>query len=435
MNDINSASGDDSEINLFDQNSNLPNLLKEEADFEEVNFKSSSLYNFILSTFSPNILMSLLSVTFVIERNGIATTSFILIYGLLTHIIFSNTTSKLLHSQQKKNISDLFHEKYTFKKYFNIFCILYYFSLEIYLVLIFKDILYVPLNFISEKTNFLPLDTNKSTISVILFFLSNFFLSIFSKKIQISIFIFFSILSISLILLLAFKTLNLNYKSKYGSNRSLQIDNFNINLASSFCFFHFSLSSPPFFVNNVHHDSSRCSINGFLSTFLKTLFLIICGFSMYFSYGRYINSTQLFSFHKNDITANFCRFSYLIASISMSVILTNQLKLFVSELFENNFVDNFFECHKNASFLLVLTVPIFVSVFVKTSLPFIVICGAISFWIFSVFFISLFSLFLKGNDWRNVQNYFQLFLIAFALLMFIVAVFCAIRDMIVYYFY
>ena len=133
--------------------------------------------------------------------------------------------------------------------------------------------------------------------------------------------------------------------------------------------------------------------------------------------------------------ANFCRTSYLIASVSTRAVFTNQMKLFVNELFENDSFDLFSRSHENVSFLMFLIIPIFVSFFIQTSLLFIEICGAISFWIFGVIYIFLFSLFLKENEWKTFKGIFQLFLIAFAVLMFIFAIFCSIRDMAVYYFY
>lgn len=430
---------EESDFNLPE--SNLPNLLKEEVNLEDFDISNDNesirSINFLSSAFSPNITLSLLSITFVFERNGIVPTSLIFLYGVLTHLVFSNMTSKLLHSQQKKNISELIKGKFLFpfEKYYKTFCIIYYICILIFIVLIFKDIISPPLNYIAEHFHLLFLENYRSVISIFLFLIFNFIISIFSKQTQISILTISTFLSCISICFIAAKCFYLNYKNKYGSNRSLQIDNFNVNLLTSFCFFQFALNYPPLLFNTKYSDSSKCSVNGSLATFLKVLFLMICGYSMYVTYGRYINSTQLFSFHENDISANFCRMSYMISTMSMNVLFVDKLKSFVCELFENNLVDSLSQNHKIVTFLLFLMMPILFSLFSKASLPFIVICGAISFWIFEVTFTMLFSLFLKENGWMNFQSIFQLFLVAFAILTFVTTVFYAIRDVVAYYVY
>lgn len=436
--DIPNLSPKDEEESLSsDSQFNLSSVIKEEFELENFDIPEtnpqSNAANFMKFTFSPSIVFSLLSIAFVIERNGIISSSFVLFYGLIMRYLIWDKRSKLVLSQHKIELRSFYKNRYT-QQIYNVLCVFYYSFFQLYLLLIFKDFCAQFLNELKAKNSIWGKLSFQSLFCNGIFFLLSCMYSFLSNSIQSTIFLFSLIFSSLLLFFLVIRTLYFNCKVKYGANRSLQLDNFTISLVTSFSFVHFAFGPLPSSHNKSFHNH-KFSLKFFSSNLIKIILLFSSGYIMYFSYGRYINTTQLFSFHENDISANLCRFSYIIATISTSLVTINQLVFFVNELVDHHSFDSFVQNHKFVTSSLFLLFLIVLSFFVEASLPLIELCGAISFWIFDVVFTYLLSLSLQTNKegcWHKVK---PVIIITVSLLMFGCTIFCSIGDFLDYYRY
>ncbi|OHS94799.1 hypothetical protein TRFO_39014 [Tritrichomonas foetus] len=414
---------------------------------------SSKIRFWLNSFFQPNFTLSLLSITFVIERSGLAPSSLFIFYAFVAHYFLEYFVTKLLKSRKHDYLLEFFTAEELppiFPKLYAFFVHVYHICLNVYILLLLNDVLYQPFQAISP--NFLL--KYKKAISIIVF--SFFNLISLGRDFPKSL-ILVSFIACSTIFYLACHSFYRSIVTQEGSNRSLQIDSMNENVLSLFCFCLFSFGFPPILnknlipINNPENDEQEMSvldnnetINGALNpklidetkenkqiekkkkrcqnfgnnllVFLKLLVLATVGITIYAAYGRYINTTQFFSFSMNNTIANICRVSYFLVFLLSSV--NSNFKLNVKSDY--------------STILSKLVISVLLSLLVEASLPFAVLCGVVNSFIIEILLLGIASLIQRQNLSLNTIILTSVFILMAGIIGSFV-IYNSIFDIILYY--